>query len=863
LIAEAHSQLPANLVSPLNGNQCISNVATLDWDVLQGNVRYRVVVADNPQLTSAIVDTNDITSANTEYQFFAPDSLTDYYWMVEAEYRGSSSLFVQSDTFMFSTVRGPLEITFPAPATICADTNITFTFDTIPDAVEYVIQISENQFFSTLEYDVDSLVSPTFTADLEKSDFTYYYRAAYTYVQDTFVCQSDWTEVTTLRTRYEAPVLSSPQDSSVGVPQTFMLEWNDEPNATGYDFQIDDEIDFSSPEIDSTSDLNSIQLTLADTNSVYYARLRAKDDLCQSAWSETVMFRTAYQTPTIISPQDSVDCVEIESMYEWSGNSDALSYTIQFSEDEIFLPIALEINNIDSTNILAELPGSLDEYFWRVRAEDSINRSEWSGIQQLRTTIFPPEMLEPNDGQQGVLLSTDFSWDTFDPISRFVIQVSTSRQFPEEDLIYHDTTILKNANIILPDYNTTYYWRMLSDFSECSSGWAETFSFRTVRGFPDLTSPADDTTNIIPITPLRWSEVEGAEFYDLELSESDQFVQGSTRQAYGLTNRGYSFNNMEEDTEYFWRVRSRNEYGISDWSEVSSFTTGKFPPDQVRLLGPSNASTDLDTMITFVWSKVDDISLYDFQLSENENFNSIVEDANDLTDTTFTVSGLSNMTTYYWRVRSKNQTNILPWPMAFRFTTIDKIVDEAPELLAPTDGQENVSLIAEPFSWSEVPRADSYNIQISEDSAFPDDNLFFNREKISSTSLSVFGLEGITTYYWRVQAQNAAGKGPWSDPNSFITFDPTSVSQISASRFKVVPNPARERVDITFDHGLSLPYGVQIIDRSGRMIQITDFMFSGGTLSIDLGKYRLSNGSYDIVIIGSDFSTVLQLVISD
>nr|MBN2278305.1 carboxypeptidase regulatory-like domain-containing protein [candidate division Zixibacteria bacterium] len=89
----------------------------------------------------------------------------------------------------------------------------------------------------------------------------------------------------------------------------------------------------------------------------------------------------------------------------------------------------------------------------------------------------------------------------------------------------------------------------------------------------------------------------------------------------------------------------------------------------------------------------------------------------------------------------------------------------APTPVYPADGAEEVALpIA--FDWDDLSGVDNYALQI-------DSNISFT-EPVKEISMSVSTyevsdlLEG-TTYYWRVQAHNAAGWGEWSTARSFAT----------------------------------------------------------------------------------------------
>jgi alpha-amylase len=89
---------------------------------------------------------------------------------------------------------------------------------------------------------------------------------------------------------------------------------------------------------------------------------------------------------------------------------------------------------------------------------------------------------------------------------------------------------------------------------------------------PTLTSPANGDTAVNTIVTLSWNPVSGAASYRLQLSTDSTFtsidVDDST-----LTSAEKNVNGLTRDTFYYWRVRSKNGYGSSSWSERWNFKT--------------------------------------------------------------------------------------------------------------------------------------------------------------------------------------------------------------------------------------------------------------------------------------------------
>ena len=91
--------------------------------------------------------------------------------------------------------------------------------------------------------------------------------------------------------------------------------------------------------------------------------------------------------------------------------------------------------------------------------------------------------------------------------------------------------------------------------------------------------------------------------------------------------------------------------------------------------------------------------------------------------------------------------------------------------LSPPDGASGLSGLPD-FSWTDLPNADHYDIQIAVDPTFSDivDEAYGLG---SATYTPALTLSDNTVYYWRLRASNACGTGDFRDPASFHTIAQT------------------------------------------------------------------------------------------
>jgi hypothetical protein len=211
---------------------------------------------------------------------------------------------------------------------------------------------------------------------------------------------------------------------------------------------------------------------------------------------------------------------------------------------------------------------------------------------------------------------------------------------------------------------------------------------------------------------------------------------------------------------------------LSPWitwtNPVLSTDTSYF--GETSLIYPPDLQQGLDTTVTFKWSKVKDAEKYFIQLSIDPAFRNIDKSDSTTTDTLKTISGLVEGKIYYWRIQVKSATGLGPWSNLSSFATTISL-PAMPQLISASPYPNRPDYIT--LKWKQVKYADQYSIQIS------DSQTFTNVLASASTSDTVKNFSSISEgqkYYWRVQASNIAGSGPWSDASNFtLILAPTDL----------------------------------------------------------------------------------------
>jgi hypothetical protein len=308
---------------------------------------------------------------------------------------------------------------------------------------------------------------------------------------------------------------------------------------------------------------------------------------------------------------------------------------------------------------------------------------------------------------------------------------------------------------------TTYEWRVRTNCSGgMSSGWSYIASFTTLCsncGTPTWPATLSVTTTSATV---HWDVMYGAASYSVQIrlpGGSWAYVAGSP-----FYNNTVTISGLNPNTTYEWRVRS-NCYGgqYSNWTYPVTFTTAAgYNCLAPTWLGTGNITS---TSATFDWDDVYGAVSYTVQwryaggtwytLGGGPFYVSWVS-----------VTGLQPGTNYEWRVRSNcSNWSYSDWSYPTSFTTLGNYYCYYPSWTSTI----NVSSTAASFSWSAVPGAQSYTVQIREQNGTW---LNVPGSPTSYTTITAYGLYPNTTYQWRVRTNcNSWQYSDWTWPVTFTT----------------------------------------------------------------------------------------------
>ncbi len=217
-----------------------------------------------------------------------------------------------------------------------------------------------------------------------------------------------------------------------------------------------------------------------------------------------------------------------------------------------------------------------------------------------------------------------------------------------------------NSGASAPAAGTTYYYWVSSfkSFDESTKTAASQNSSGGVStlGIPAAPTGFTATSSFADSVSLAWTDASSTETgFDIEVSTN----AGSTYSSVTTTAANavsYSHTGRTESTAYLYRIRATNAAGSSSWVTASSVTT----PAAVQSFTATAASS---TQINLSWTDKSGVET-GFRIersTDNTNWSLVTTTA--ASATSFSNTGLTASTLYYYRIRSDsyNGTNDSAW----------------------------------------------------------------------------------------------------------------------------------------------------------------------------------------------------------
>jgi hypothetical protein len=713
----------------------------------------------------------------------------------------------------------------------------TFEWEVSTGAEWYALQIDNDSDFSSPVYDNDNIGNTTtFTLPPENSlsDGVYYWRVRAENGSGSTWCEQPYSfRVDTVEPA--PPLLVRPIDGDNLNDNTPNLEWDPPPeNSYPLVFHIqvvrENVYDWENRGgflVENVLIVGSENYeTRALTDNIYYWQVRAIDNAGNvGTFAKYRSFRIDTVPPqnvSLASPSDNALLGTLDVRLEWDPASDQGSgvgnYWVQVDNEAGFSAPFVENTLVSDTFLLISLPKS-GRYYWRVRAVDRAGNMSENWSPTFGFTVF---IWKPIEQWSGTLACVS-EWNTAD------VWLSSARSAPA--WVPEDAWLAGSAPTTLWRESETWIFGVSAPEGAWRVSNVWTFaSFSPVLP-PRLLSPANGE-NLSDNTPvLCWENWSPADNFEIQLDSESSFASPRT-----LVSHDNSIEVVPplSDGVWYWRVRTFRENIVSSWSESKSFRVDTIAPDAPSLTQPENGESINDSTPLLTWNPplensyplVFQVEVYD------ESFSSLIASSGWISSENWEVTAtLSDGTTYWWRVRARDNAGNIGQFSPARWFVIDLSAPDTPVPASPIDNQ----LLADStpkLEWTHVSDPSGITYEVKIDGVLVatglSDNFFIPASSLSDGQHS-----------WRVRAVDGAGNTSYWSAKELFTIDttppPAPNPKAPANGATVFTSrPTFEWSAVTDPHGIRA-YELEIVGR---------YHITGITATTYQLENTLSDGSY-------------------
>ena len=347
----------------------------LEWKKTERAKKYLLQISKEGDFSDIAFksETND-----TIYIYDSLEYGEKYFWRVKAYSLYDSSSW--SDVWILYTYDNTLTFVSPANDAMQVDLIGSITWKAIEGADSYNLQISFDEDFKKLEYDIYGLTEPSYKYEGLEPNREYFRRVRYIKETDTSDWSAEWPFTTLSGTSLDVPILSLPGTNTKGVSVNGIFSWEPVSGAEKYRLSISKNIEFTG-DVQKFTNITDNYLNYSGLkyNKQYYWRVVALNSDAMSNWSEIQSFITELEAPHPGYPENNAENVDAAEEMSWPEISGAEEYHLQIAEGQDFNSGVIIDEKLSANKFVYELsPGLL--YSWRIKALNKKTESKWSDV---------------------------------------------------------------------------------------------------------------------------------------------------------------------------------------------------------------------------------------------------------------------------------------------------------------------------------------------------------------------------------------------------------------------------------------------------------------------------------------------------
>jgi hypothetical protein len=360
----------------------------------------------------------------------------------------------------------------------------------------------------------------------------------------------------------------------------------------------------------------------------------------------------------------------------WSAAQGAASYTVKVSANKDLSRPVINASGITGTSYAVGTGlTNGQQYYWNVTAVNSSGERTVSNNAVYSFIVgdtdvpgqFGPYLPSTNGPNESV--NPRFLWSRAYNASSYRLVVSTRGDLSSPVINQSGITTITGTNefgantasTYTPStalaYNTTYYWRVYAvngNGERPMNGPVQYFATKARGNAPtgfSLAAPANNAAGVSNRAVLSWTAAKNAFFYKLEVSANSDMSNPIIVRDRMIYNKYTTEPNLlNPNTRYYWRVTAYTKdlaYSTASSSGIWSFTIENRPCSPLLYAHqPGNGQVKL-------WFRSSD-GAASYNIKYGTTSGSYTNTITGVTKSPYTVTGLTNGTTYYFAVTAVN-----------------------------------------------------------------------------------------------------------------------------------------------------------------------------------------------------------------
>ena len=303
-------------------------------------------------------------------------------------------------------------------------------------------------------------------------------------------------------------------------------------------------------------------------NKLYYYRISAVNLQKVLSVYSNERRATALGIPSHVLPSNRQVNVALKPTFKWNANTFATGYRIQYSLDSTFTTTLLDVTQSDTQKVMTTNLSYNTNYYWRVKSADSLGSSNWSTFGRFQTELSVPKITTLSTSDHKIRVNWTHTPNT--NILKYYIYRSESANatvlidsVAQGIYSYTDSSVLNNK---------LYYYRISAVNQQKILSVYSNERRATALGVLSQVIPTNNQLNTSLNPTLKWNKNNFATQYRIQYSSSSSFITPLLDELVVDTQKTI-INNLNYNEYYYWRVRSVDTLGVSNWSNTNSFET--------------------------------------------------------------------------------------------------------------------------------------------------------------------------------------------------------------------------------------------------------------------------------------------------